>query len=380
MACCHSSTSRPIEARDQRMAPQVSLPFVVHLIGLRLTELPCAGSNVQDEAKRKKMMMSEFAQFGASWWPYADFERMVTHLTLVLWVFVWDDTMDDETSEFFLDAEGASLARKEAIYVALECLGEHRIPASNKPPLGFIADSFRPIGEEIRKVSTPGQCKRIVADIRHFVEMTAHEQLHRLNTSALPSADTYWKFRQGTSAANICVSTIEASRGSQVPDHIMHDEDVLEVKRRTNEILSLTNDLLSLKKEIANGQFDNLIPLMAAESSSSYCDIQAGIDRSMEWLRESVNYFNAAASRISARADLADSGYQRELEEWVDGCKYFITGNISWRLVSNDGPRLRCADGILTALGRLDMACIRTATPRTSGMLSPSHCDILVVE
>lgn len=52
--------------------------------------------------------------------PYADFERIVTNFTLVLWI-----------------EEGASLARKEAIYVPSKCLGGHRISSDDKPRLGL---------------------------------------------------------------------------------------------------------------------------------------------------------------------------------------------------------------------------------------------------
>ncbi len=61
---------------------------------------------------------------------------------------------------------------------------------------------------------------------------------------------------------------------------------------------------------------------------------QQAVDIVAERLRAGVRTFDAAAERLLSRTASDDSGGsadRRTLRAYLDGCRYFVTGNLEWR-------------------------------------------------
>ncbi|MCJ1245201.1 hypothetical protein MMC30_002402 [Trapelia coarctata] len=96
----------------------------------------------------------------------------------------------------------------------------------------------------------------------------------------------YWVYRMGTSAVGVMVSLIDYANKVKVPYSIMGMPDTRILSDESNTIISISNDIISLKKEIEAGIIDSLIPLSCIENkdaqlatTAAAASLQASIDR-----------------------------------------------------------------------------------------------------
>jgi hypothetical protein len=116
-----------------------------------------------------------------------------------------------------------------------------------------------------------------------------------------------------------------------LPEVARHDVDMKGVWDCTNTIISIANDMLSFKKEIAQTRLDNLVVLMYLQSGS----LQFAMDGAFEEVRKSKNELDKTAARLLAKyTTSADPGFRRDIQKFVDCCKTMCTGNHSWSLKS----------------------------------------------
>jgi len=117
----------------------------------------------------------------------------------------------------------------------------------------------------------------------------------------------------------------------ELPPGLMSDLDMRQLWDETNIIISTVNDMLSIHKEVAQGQVDSLIPLLYRECGN---DAQRAIDAAFAYVHAAVLGFDEAAERLLDRT-ACDSGLRELLSHFIDGCRYACTGNLNWSLRSD---------------------------------------------
>lgn len=95
------------------------------------------------------------------WWPRAAPDRLKTCTFWFLWLFTWDDEIDQSTSDLFLNIQNANQFRKESLEYVKFCLGvgdeeTAKWDFQNSPPQRKLIRSLDVIGEELRKVYNYG--------------------------------------------------------------------------------------------------------------------------------------------------------------------------------------------------------------------------------
>jgi hypothetical protein len=99
---------------------------------------------------------SDFAFFAATWWPKAGYKELRVLLFLAIWLFTWDDEVDEPSGAYSGSLSGAEQYRMQTTDLVLECLGL-RIPSSAPAePTNKIIASFRDIGDELAKLYSLG--------------------------------------------------------------------------------------------------------------------------------------------------------------------------------------------------------------------------------
>lgn len=188
--------------------------------------------------------------------------------------------------------------------------------------------NFAPIGEACRNVYTLEQNKMVYEEMRFFMEMSEREQRLRLS-GTIPSIDEFWHYRLGSSAVTVCLALNEFSWANMhLPTGFYADEDVKSIIRHTNTIISATNDLLSIKKEIKRDAIDSLIPIIFHHVG----DIQKAVDEVVTFIAAEINNLDTAAASLYQRYEMEDEELKRQVNDFVDGCKHYATGNLTWSL------------------------------------------------
>ena len=109
-----------------------------------------------DGRKVRTLKAADFAYFGATWWPRAPYSRLRILTFLAIWIFTWDDELDEEDGELWDAGEEADLFRADTKDYVLCCLGlaDFNIGVEPRSP---IIRNFEIIGTAIQKVYTRGE-------------------------------------------------------------------------------------------------------------------------------------------------------------------------------------------------------------------------------
>jgi hypothetical protein len=171
------------------------------------------------------------------------------------------------------------------------------------------------------------QSRTFLHEILRYVRATETEQQRALD-GHLPTIDEYMQCRKSTSAVGFCLALIEFCYRIELPRYVLEDPDMLKIWDAVNIIISLINDTLSFKKEIAQDQIDSVVPLLYLEHGS----LDTAMKVVEKWTTQAVKDVDEAAASILRRYS-ADSALQANIQKMIDGCKYACTAKLSWRQV-----------------------------------------------
>ncbi|KAH6717257.1 isoprenoid synthase domain-containing protein [Leptodontidium sp. MPI-SDFR-AT-0119] len=355
-------------------------------------------SLVPNEKRLAKLKTADFALFASNWWPTAKFRELRTVAFLAIWLFLWDDALDEPTGEYADNFGAAQVYRAETEQFLADCLGlststeisnvvtypafdslkdfgvhlkkmvlEYFLGVSPetqtaKPSSGgflrgvevfgrkvkgavrwtlgmktekklfpppsshIIIESFRVIGDELKLAYTVEQRQNFFEDMKFYIATTETEQRYKLD-GKIPTLEEYWEARMGTSAVAACLAMIELVHHIKGPYRSTNHPSLKTLSDESNIIVVITNDMLSLKKEIAQRQIDSLIPLSVPVCGG----VQEAIDQAHIDLLASVARFDAEAEKILSKPNTTGMS-NNELRIFVEGCRKCWVGNFNWSL------------------------------------------------
>ncbi|KAF2008694.1 terpenoid synthase [Aaosphaeria arxii CBS 175.79] len=271
------------------------------------------------------LQASDFGLFGATWWPCAPFERLRIVTYLAVWLFTWDDEIDLSDGTMWNEFGAAQSYREQTIAYVRYSLGID----VDKPSIeNRIILNFDPIGAAVRGRYTLEQRHMFLKEMEFFMEMSEREQILRLS-GGIASMEEFWEYRLGSSAVTVCLALNEFSwDGMDLPLQFYADGDVRALFRHTNTIISAVNDLLSIKKEIKRDAIDSLIPIIYFRTN----DIQTAVQQVVAFIENEIKDFDAAAASLIRKYLDAEPAIQNHVHKFIDGCKYYSTGNLTWSL------------------------------------------------
>lgn len=115
------------------------------------------GSLIPSEKKLAKLKSADFALFASNWWPKAEFNELRIVTFLAIWLFLWDDELDEPTGVHADNFETAERYRDETVQFLENSLGLGS--SQEEPPTASHAtiDSFREIGQKLKVAYTVGK-------------------------------------------------------------------------------------------------------------------------------------------------------------------------------------------------------------------------------
>ena len=166
-----------------------------------------------------------------------------------------------------------------------------------------------------------------MAELAFFMDKSEVEQRLRLQNQRV-TIEEYWQYKLGTSAIRVVLCLNDYFNETTLPYDIMHDPSMATLWNLTNINIGIVNDMISLKKEIAHGSVESLVPILYTTKR----DVQAVADDVMESVRFTIAEFDEVASKLIKHCEdhyILDE--TTTLAAYVDGCRYWCTGNMSWR-------------------------------------------------
>lgn len=283
---------------------------------------------------------SDFGLMSSTWWPCASFDKLRIVTYLITWLFIWDDEIDLSDGTLWNEFGQAQTYREQTIAYVRYSLG---IDSKRPVVQNEIILNFEPIGVALCENYTLEKRHLFLKELVYFMQMSEEEQRLRLSGS-IASLDEFWRYRLGSSAVTACLALNEFSwQGMDLPTEFYDDKDVLALFRYTNTLISAVNDLLSIKKEIKRDAIDSLIPIIFFHVN----DIQTAVQQVVAFIQVEIRAMDEAAESLSAKYRDFDAATQQQVSQFIDGCKFYVTGNLTWSLKTDryDVGRLDEASG-----------------------------------
>ncbi|KAI1119885.1 terpenoid synthase [Nemania abortiva] len=283
-----------------------------------------------DELRLRKMKASKIGLFTASWWPYASFEALCALATFSAWLFAWDDEIDSfEFSSLTGDLSSAKAFREGTMHYVRDQLTAKNPENPEAVTNSRLISGFSPVGAALCKSYNNGQINKFLEELEFFIKMCEEE--HRTQaTGRLPTVEEYMQRRMGSSAVRLCLALSDYATGVAMPADIMSDDSMQIIWHETNIIISVMNDMLSIKKEIAQSQVDSLIPLLFLRFGSA----QAALDEATHIASSSIKRLESAEKDILSRYSTATEEIQEQIRMHIKTCKLACTSNLNWSLIS----------------------------------------------
>ncbi|EEH16237.2 hypothetical protein PABG_06324 [Paracoccidioides brasiliensis Pb03] len=137
----------------------------------------------------------------------------------------------------------------------------------------------------------------------------------------LPSIEEYIEGRIINIGVYPTLDLIPFASGIEIPQETLRHEAVQTIRYHVVRIVSLTNDLFSIRKEIKDNQFDNILPLLVMRRGMT---MQEAADYTVELIKESYRIVNEAQKRLPALEGKAKD----DLAEYIEQCKDQATGSV----------------------------------------------------
>lgn len=183
---------------------------------------------------------------------------------------------------------------------------------------------FQDFGEGFRSASDAQRQQHLYDEVQYFIKCCGVEQKLRLD-NYIPDYDSYMSFRLGTVAGRTLCSLVEYTNSEELPGQVMKSRSRENLCNQVCVLLSLMNDVLSLKKELASDCAINAVTALLATDK----DLQAVMGEVWDKMREAVGEFGCAADAMLEMAEGDEEG-MKVARRYVEGCRAIVTGTLEF--------------------------------------------------
>ncbi|KAK3292633.1 isoprenoid synthase domain-containing protein [Chaetomium fimeti] len=252
-------------------------PQVKQAVDARLGEI------IENERALAKIRAVDIALFASGWVPDAPYADLETVAFYCVWLFLWDDAIDGGGAgiEGRGDKAAAEYCRQSIVFVEHSLgLGEPGAPAPVAPTKarGWV---LRAGGEE-----------GVFGHLKEYMGACVTEYRWRLS-GRVPSVGEFYSWRLGTSSVDAALDLTRIINGIVLPRETLESKELAVMSRCVNKLLILINELFSLKKELKDGAFGNLIPITMRAMDS---DLDGATQSLIQDIHKCVRDFDNNAS------------------------------------------------------------------------------------
>lgn len=272
-----------------------------------------------DPSERTLGSVRSYCALAAHCYPQAEFERLAAVCDYYSWLFFFDDVCES------LSLNGAEPLQVLDVLNGTYGVLEGRLPGAKLAPFG---DALQDIWARIAADSPVFWQRRLIRHVHNYIDGCVWEAQNR-STNRVPSRAVFETMRMYTSTMYEFWDFIEYAGGYYLPDDVIEQPMVAELRRAGNAIASFANDIYSLRKERNNGDVHNLVVVLSHEEGT---DLQAATARAAEIHAAEVNQFFEVERHIPRFSPTLDA----QLAQYVWGMRTWIRANDDW---SRSTPR-----------------------------------------
>ncbi|KAL1969796.1 hypothetical protein VTN77DRAFT_7305 [Rasamsonia byssochlamydoides] len=289
---------------------------------------------VPNEENRKKQRKVDSAMLSGFFWTGVPLDKYRTLAEFMSWYFLWDDGKADAST-----ISSKKQYRKDTLAFLKYCLEPGS--TNGRPPVsdGTTRDTSSPSDRNFSLITLVVHAlRRYANDVYNYVEaVSSHQEQREIGLSTI---EGYIERRLHTIGAYPCLTIMEWAYGLNIPSLIYEHKATKVIMRETALASFLSNDIISLKKEVAAGEVDSMVPIIMHHRHVS---AQEAMEQVVELLEKSYNDCTAAEHRL---LDLDLDGKVRDnVKMLIQGCKNVILGGVYWAYATDRYLPRSCSQG-----------------------------------
>jgi hypothetical protein len=264
---------------------------------------------------KQKITKCNFSYFCAVAAPHADAARFRTMCDWGNWVFPFDDMFDN--GHYATRAQEA----------------QHIMDLLMAPMLGHTYDKvqrhailrFHDRVVDALLESTPNVLPRFARAMEKYC-LGAVKQVENTSTQSIPTLDEMVLIRRESAGVSPLYHLIEYAHDLKVPDEAFNSPIIQEMEVLGMDLVSISNDILSYRKEEREGVMHNMVAICRIDGSSAQEAFdQVGILLTARYRRW---------DEVEALFEASDLAKCDETRKYVAGIKSVVQANISWSFKS----------------------------------------------
>jgi 5-epi-alpha-selinene synthase len=271
---------------------------------------------LQRESAYRRLSRLQYGMLTARAYPGASREILQIITDWCTWLFL----LDDQCDEAGIGQDPAQLRR-----LHLELL-DVLSGSAPKPHIAPLAHGLWDLYTRLLVHAPAGWLARFRRSVAQYFAANVWEAMNR-HEGQVPDSATYRAMRPFTSAVYPCLLLIELAEGLRLPADVHEHPTVQVMAQMTNNVISWSNDLVSLEKERQSGDVHNLVIVLANEERLPLC---AAVERVVELHDAEVRAFITLSERLPSFTPAVDS----DLSQYALGMRSWMRANLDWSLAA----------------------------------------------
>ncbi|KAM0353522.1 hypothetical protein ACHAPU_001534 [Fusarium lateritium] len=275
-------------------------------------------------ARRKA---DDIAHLACSLYPQAPKPQIEALTLYTTWLVCWDDAVDANEGDLAGDFARAERWRRLTMRMVREALAvdEACIAELDGDPINGV---FRDFGSRMCETAQRDQRRLLHDEIQFFTESCAVEQELRL-ASHVPDFEPYIKLRIGTVGGRMLCSLVPYATQERLPGALSSAPEINQIWTQVCVLLSLLNDILSLKKELRTDCVINAVAAMMEPDMA----LDMVVTRLEERMGLTVKELDDAAQKLFEKTE-SHEDLKPPVKRYVDGCRAIVTGTLNFTFVT----------------------------------------------
>ncbi|HEV3169060.1 MAG TPA: hypothetical protein VGZ32_01900 [Actinocrinis sp.] len=269
---------------------------------------------VVQPAAARRFAEADFAGFAALTHPTIDEVALCLIADWFAWLFLLDDQLDDG----FIGYDPRQVnALVVGIMEVLDSPGDHGPRPYYAPLIAALANLWSRTAPE----ATAAWRQRFTAHILAAGAAALWEADNRA-VGLVPDPSVYIEKRRHTGAIYVCMDLVEVLHGIDVPDDAYADGTFQAALAAACDVVCWTNDLYSVDKERALGEYHNLVYVV---------EHHLELDRAQAATRVAADIHKRVEDYLDDEQRLLDRvDCPREVEVCLGAMRAWMRGNLDW--------------------------------------------------
>ncbi|KAL4938904.1 hypothetical protein BDV06DRAFT_225530 [Aspergillus oleicola] len=281
---------------------------------------------VDNDESCRALQQDEFGLFAAVICADAPYDKLCTVAKFFAWYYLWDDLFDFDT------------LKNESIHgmgdnrrISIEYIQHQILPSKNVRPdfssyplqLQKALMSWDEIGVHVRDVCSEETRELLCKEMVDYMSSVGGVNA-LFDGGKRPTLEEYWERRDRDAGVYPGIATIPFVAGIDVTAQDVGGRQMEETWKQASYVVHIVNDMISLHKELDDGQIENLISILILNESISVNDALQEAYQLAE-----KNYTGLKNSASALESD--DSEYSQPVSSaFARGCVDLVKGVLYW--------------------------------------------------